>query len=276
MPETSLTQTWSEAGSDPFEAYERYLVPALFAPWAEDLVELVDLRPGQDVLDVACGTGIVARLTSPRVAPTGRVTGVDLLPGMLAVARAVTAGVEPPIEWRESDAAALPLPDESVDVALCQQGLQFFEDRTAALAEMHRVLRPEGRLAVSVFASIDRLPGYHALATVVERHLGPEPAGYFRTIGSLGEATELGDLVTAAGFGELAVSTETLELRAASAADFFLQVAMAAPWLGGPFRQLDDDAQQAVVADYVEATRSHAHEDGFAFPMEAHIALARR
>ena len=100
------------------------------------------------MLDVACGTGTVARLAAARVGSAGAVTGVDLTPGMLAVARRIEAEGAP-IDWQEASADRLPLPDASADVALCSLGLQFFPDRPAALREMRRVLIPGGRLAVN-------------------------------------------------------------------------------------------------------------------------------
>jgi ubiquinone/menaquinone biosynthesis C-methylase UbiE len=129
--------------------YERYFVPVIGAPLATDLIDIAGLRPGERVLDVACGTGIVARLAAERVGSTGTVTALDINPAMLAVARSVASpGMS--IEWYESSAEAMPLPDEAFDVVLCQLGLQFFPDRLAALREMQRVLAPGGRLVICV------------------------------------------------------------------------------------------------------------------------------
>jgi len=124
------------------ELYERYAVPFVLGPWAPELVELAALQPGESVLDLACGTGVVARLVAPRVGTTGQVIGVDLNAGMLAVARALPAPSGSAIDWVQGSATALELPDRSIDVVLCQQGLQFFPEKLAALREMHRVLVP--------------------------------------------------------------------------------------------------------------------------------------
>lgn len=142
---------WQVAGSAP-ENYEEYLVPVIFGPWGNDLLTVAALRPGEHLLDVACGTGIVARLAAEKVGPTGKVVGVDINPGMLAAARKSSASAT--IDWREGNAMALPLPDVTFSVAVCQQGLQFFPDRAAALREMHRVLMPRGRLVVSCWKGI--------------------------------------------------------------------------------------------------------------------------
>jgi len=133
-------------------AYERYLVPVFMDPWAADLIDAVEVAPGQRVLDIACGTGVVTRHAAARVGSGGEVTAVEVNPGMLAVARAAAAGMPAPIRWHEAGAEQLPLADASIDVVLCQQGLQFFYDPAAALAEMRRIARPGGRLGVSTCA----------------------------------------------------------------------------------------------------------------------------
>jgi ubiquinone/menaquinone biosynthesis C-methylase UbiE len=128
---------WQFAGSVP-ENYERYLVPALFKPWAEDLVEMATLRSGDRVLDIACGTGIVARTAAKRLGDNGSVVGLDVSGPMLATARTAPEGAA--VEWQEGSAVKLPMSDATFDVVFCQQGLQFFPDRIATLREMHRVL----------------------------------------------------------------------------------------------------------------------------------------
>src|SRR5262245_45317670 len=123
---------WQVAGSAP-EVYQRELVPAVFGPWAPILVELAHPRPGERVVDIACGTGVVARIAAARVGPSGSVVGVDLNPGMLTVARSIATAGTPsaPIQWHEASADKLPFPDSSFDIAYCQLGLQFFADRPA-------------------------------------------------------------------------------------------------------------------------------------------------
>jgi len=152
---------WQVAGSAP-EVYERELVPAVFGVWAPIIVDLAQPRPGERVLDVACGTGIVARIAAARVGPTGSVVGVDLNPGMLSVARSVVSTdvrSDGPLHWQEASADKLPFPDGSFDVVYCQLGLQFFANRAAALREMRRVLDAEGRLALMVWQGIHESPG---------------------------------------------------------------------------------------------------------------------
>ncbi len=134
-------------GGTAAENYERYFVPVIPAPLAANLIETAVPRPGEHVLDVACGTGVLTRLAAQRVSTAGRVVGVDLTRGMLDVARSIPAPPGASIEWREGNAEGLPLPDESFDLVLCHLGLMFVTDRSAAVREMRRVLSCGGRAA---------------------------------------------------------------------------------------------------------------------------------
>src|SRR5438105_15897251 len=123
---------WQVAGSAP-ENYERYLVPAIFGPWAADLLALAAPQPGERIMDLACGTGVVARLTAERVGTAGVIVGLDLNPGMIELARSLPALNGAAVDWRVGSALELPFAHATFDVVLCQQGLQFFPDRSAAL-----------------------------------------------------------------------------------------------------------------------------------------------
>src|SRR5262245_48977866 len=196
----SLAPQWQFVGSVP-ENYERYLVPTIFGPWALDLLEVSGAQPGERVLDIACGTGIVARTAARRVGSGGTVVGLDVSAPMLDAARAVAAGEGLSIEWREGSAMKLPLPDTAFDLVLCQQGLQFFPDRAAALREMHRVLEPGGRLALSVWRPIEGSPGFAVLAAALSHHISAEtgallPSGPF----GLSQGEEVRAHVAGAGF----------------------------------------------------------------------------
>jgi ubiquinone/menaquinone biosynthesis C-methylase UbiE len=136
------------------------------------LLEYAAPQPGERVLDVACGTGSVARHAAPLVGADGKVIGLDLNPGMLAVARALPAPPGATIEWLEGNATSLALPDDAFELVLCQQGLQFFPDRGAALREMRRVLAEGGRVAISVWQALPRHPVYEALFEATAPHLG--------------------------------------------------------------------------------------------------------
>lgn len=182
------------------EMYERHLVGPLFRPWAEELLERAALAPSDRVLDVACGTGIVARLAKARLGPASTVVGVDVSAPMIAVA----SEQDRTVDWRVGDAAALPVGDsERFDVVLCQQGMQFFTDREAAAREMRRVLAPRGRALVSTWRPIEENPFYFDMQRVAERYVGP----FEDQRHSFGDGAALGKLLEAAGFSGVQVTT---------------------------------------------------------------------
>lgn len=185
------------------EVYEEYFVPALFHEWPEHVLNAANLQPGQRVLDVACGTGIVARAAAERAGADGSVTGLDISEGMLAVA----ARVAPEIEWRQGDAHDLPFSDGHFDAVLSQFGLMFFADQRAALREMVRVLKPGGRLAVAVWDSLDHIPGYAALVDLLYRLFGDEAADEMRQPFSLGDTRGLQTLFAEAGIPNARLTT---------------------------------------------------------------------
>ena len=256
------------------EAYERYLVPLLFAPGAEFLIELASPEPGERVLDVACGTGIVARRASARVGADGTVVGLDINEAMLEVARKASSDVRPMIEWRQGDATDIPLPDRAFDVVFCQQGLQFFPDRSAALGEMHRVLVENGRLVLSVLRSIEHNPGYRLIAEALERHVGPDAGSMMRSPFPLLSADELRDLITGAGFRDVLILLGIGPVRYPSAEELVRWEGTSSP-LAGPIGALKDDVRAALVRDVGEALRTYTDDNGIVFPTETYLAVAR-
>jgi len=176
-------------------AYETLHVPALFEQWAVHVADAAQVDDGDRVLDVACGTGILAREAALRVGAHGSVAGVDPDPGMLAVAESL----EPSIRWREGVAESLPYPDDSFDAVVSQFGLMFFTDRAAALREMIRVLVPGGRVAVAVWDALERSQAYPRVVALLERMAGRQAADALRAPFVLGDRTALGDLFRRAG-----------------------------------------------------------------------------
>jgi len=267
---------WQVAGSAP-EVYERELVPAVFGEWAPIVVELAHPRPGERVVDVACGTGIVARIVAARVGPTGSVAGVDLNPGMLSVARSVMLTDLPsaaPIQWQEASADKLPFPGESFDIVYCQLGLQFFSDRPAALREMRRVLGPKGRIALMVWRGIHESPGFAVLAESLERQIGQAAVTIMRAPFGLSNAEELADLVRAAGFQDIAIQQRAGTVRFASV-DRFVSSYVAGSPLVGPVSQANNAAREALIADVRNALAQYTTNTELAFPIAAHLLSAR-
>ncbi len=254
------------------EMYEMALVGPLFQPWVAPLLDDVELEPGDRVLDVACGTGIVARTAKERVGSTGTVVGVDLSPQMLAVARRVA----PLIDWREGDAGALPLRDgERFDVVLCQQGFQFFPDRAAAARQMHRALVPGGRLGVSTWRSDEEFPVLHELRAIAERHLGPIADRRH----SLGDPGPLEAVLREAGFHDVRSKRLSRTIRFPDGSVVARLNAMALVGMSAQGRTLDEEGRRrvvdAIVADSADLVRSHTDEAGFAYEIGTNVVLAR-
>jgi ubiquinone/menaquinone biosynthesis C-methylase UbiE len=213
-------------GENPAENYQRYFVPAIGAPVADDLVAQADLRPGERVLDVACGTGVVTRLAAKRVGATGAVTGLDIHPGMLAAARSAT----PPdaaIQWHQADAESMPFPDNAFDVVLCQMGLQFVSGKLAALREMRRVLEPGGRAVICVPGP--KPPLFAIMTDALGHHVGPQAAAFGDRVFSMHDIDELRELVRSAGFRDVRVAAQSKALRLPAPATFLWQYIYSTP-----------------------------------------------
>jgi SAM-dependent methyltransferase len=267
-------EKWQMTGSGP-EAYERHLVPAIFAPWATVLLALARLQPGERVLDAACGTGAVARAATPRVGVAGKVTGVDLNPGMLKVARAVAGEAGQSIAWREGNLEALPFADGAFDVVLCQQGLQFCPDKAAAVAELRRVLREGGRLALSVWRDIRHFPYILALASALADHVGTEAGQRMSAPCSFGSAEALRALVKQAGFMDVQIRIDILPVRVPSLEAFLPAQFVASP-IAADIAALDEPARAALFADIERRLLPYMDDGGLAVPFEAHSITASR
>lgn len=243
------------------EVYEEFFVPALFADWAPRTCDAAGVAAGRRVLDVACGTGVVAREAARRGA---RVTGLDRNAGMLEVARRLGPG----IEWREAMAEKIPFDEGSFDAVTCQFGLMFFEGRAEALAEMMRVLRPGGSVAVAVWDSLDRTPGYRAMVALLQRLFGEETAILLRAPFVLGESHELRSLFTSAGIPDATIATLVGEARFPS-----LEAWVRTDVKGWTLADAIDDAQYAELekAAQKELRQFLAADGSVRFAAPAHI-----
>jgi ubiquinone/menaquinone biosynthesis C-methylase UbiE len=250
------------------ELYQRHLVPAVTALWAADLADRAVLAPGERVLDVACGTGVVARVAAERVGAAGSVDAIDVNAGMLAVARSLPGAVR----WHHGSALELPFADGRFDVVLCQLGLQFLSDRPLALREMRRVLASDRRLALNVFGPIEHNPATHALADALDRRLGADASRAKRTEHALADPEQLRALVAQAGFRAVAIDTARKTVRFASPAEY-VAIQLAATPLAAVVA--DDDRVAAVVADVTAALGPYVGHNGLAFPQEVLVVLAR-
>jgi ubiquinone/menaquinone biosynthesis C-methylase UbiE len=253
------------------ENYDHYLVPVIFGPWAVDLVALAAPQSGERILDVACGTGAVAREAVRVIETNGSVTGLDLNVGMLTIARRHDPqGV---VLWQEGSAQAMPFPDEVFTLILCQQGMQYFPDRAAALREMHRVLVSHGRLVLSVWRAIERAPGFLALSQALARHISPE-AGVLSPF-TLGDAEGLAAEVTEAGFNEVTTLRKSRLLRYDSTEEFVRTYVISTP-LADILAEVDEARRLALLTDVSSALHPFIESKGLAFPIESQIIIGRK
>jgi ubiquinone/menaquinone biosynthesis C-methylase UbiE len=255
------------------EIFEQALVGPLFRPWAGPLLDDARLAPGDRVLDIACGTGIVARVARERLGPGATVVGVDVSAPMLEVARRVA----PDIDWREGDAGALPLRSgEEFDVVVCQQGLQFFPDRAQAMREMHRALVPGGRLAVSTWRPDSEVPFGRALREVAERHVGPIADRRH----SLGDADELAAVVRDAGFRDVTVKTVGRTIHFADGMVFVRLNAMPLVGMSARGKDLSEEERarlvDAIVRDSEPIARAHSDQSGLHYEISTNVVTAVR
>jgi ubiquinone/menaquinone biosynthesis C-methylase UbiE len=241
-----MTDAITNQQRTPAEVYDEFFVPALFQHWAAVVAVAAKIRPGEQVLDVACGTGALTTAAKEIVGSEGSVTGLDINPEMLTVARRKSAD----IDWREGPAEHLPFDDDSFDAVVSQFGCMFFEDRPAALREMMRVLRPGGHLAVAVCDGLDHSPGYSVLAELLHRLFGAEVAEAFRDPFVLGDKRLLQSLCTEAQIDGASVTRHDGSVKFASI-ESLISTERACVWtLGGlldsgQFELLRKEAQES-------------------------------
>jgi SAM-dependent methyltransferase len=263
--------------SSPARTYEEFFGPSIFTPWSRVLLERAAPRPGERVLDLACGTGIVTRQVAPMVGPSGSVVGLDVSPDMLEVARSIPVEGAP-VEWREGNASELDLPAGSFDLVLCQQGLQFFPDRAAAARGIHRVLKDGGRAVIAVWQSLDRHAVLEAIFTAESRHL-QLPVEQVATPFSLADSDQLRRVLEGAGFGGVEIEEVSLDLTFPSP-DRYIELTTRAGAAVIPELAQDGEALASLLAsvqrDAGEIVQKHRQGDTLTFPMHAHVAVARK
>ncbi|MCC5859062.1 MAG: methyltransferase domain-containing protein [Ectothiorhodospiraceae bacterium] len=254
-------------------AYEDYLVGRFFRRWAERLLTHADVAPGDRILDAGCGTGIVARTAASRLGRASKVVGVDINDGMLAEARRQDA--DQTVAWEKGALEELPFEDRTFDVALSQQVLQFVADRAKALAELHRVLAPGGRLVLASLRDLAFNPSYGVLATTLERHAGKAAGDMMRSPFSGPDADTLREELKAQGFSGVSVQHDILDVRFPSPSEYLRQEAASSP-LAEPLAELHGDSLEALIADLEPALAAFTDDHGVTFPMETHFVAANR
>lgn len=256
------------------DRYQSVLVPVIFDPWAKELIRRANPKPGEDVLDLACGTGVVTRQVAKQIPDVGRLTGVDHSRDMLDVARGVAAETGLVAEWVEADAANLPFQDDSFDLAFCQQALQFFPDRSAALLELRRVLKPEGRVVFCVQQALEVNPMLRAQAGALDAHVGAGAGDAVRAICGLSDADELRQLFEVAGFQYVEVQSTTLLLHHPDARTF-AEGAMGGMHTGDKLSGLAEGAIERAVEAFLSGLGDCLDGTELRFPHVSNVIVAR-
>jgi SAM-dependent methyltransferase len=265
MAERERWQVSTEAA----EVYESCFVPAIFGAWAGPVADAAGIGAGDSVLDVGCGTGVLAREARRRVGQEGRVVGLDLNEGMLAVA----ARTEPKIEWRQGDAASLPFEDASFGVVVSQFALMYFPDRATSLSEMWRTLAPGGRLAIAVWAPIDRARGYQILVDIAACQCGAEAADVLAAPFVLGDQAELAKLFVNSGISGANVTLHEGSIQFPSIEEFIRIEVQGSPLAD----MVSDDAMETLAAHSESALAEFVVPSGeIVMPMDAHIVTASK
>jgi SAM-dependent methyltransferase len=268
VPMTDITETF-QIPIEAAEFYEAAFVPAFFAQWAPVLCAAAGVAPGHDVLDVACGTGIVARTAADLVGPTGSVTGLDLNEAMLTVARRV----RPDLAWRRGDAGTLPFDDHSFDVVLSQMALMFLPDRDRAVREMARVTARGGTVGVLVPSQIERQAAFTPLIDIAARRAGPEAVSLLSSYFVCGGLDRLSAVFEGAGLTVTAARVVTGTYRASS-----VDAAVANEVESTPLRdRITDDVYEHIREDARVAWAAYTAADGsLSAPFDSDLVVAER
>ena len=258
-----------QVSSNAAEIYDEFFVPALFAEWPHRLLDITSVAPGERVLDVACGTGVLANTVAGLVEPGGTVTGLDINPGMLDVARRKN----PTLVWKSGRAEELPFDSESYDAVYCNFGLMFFDDKPRAVQEMVRVLRPGGRLGVVVWDALEHSPGFLILAKLIDQMCGAGIAEGLRAPYNLGDRMVLQSVFAEAGYPKISITTLVGKVRFPSLNDFvFINIK---GWTLAD--QIDEQQYNTLLQAAEKPLRRFVKPDGrLVFDSPAHIATLHK
>jgi len=269
------TSTQWQLARESAERYQGILTPAILGPFAKALVDFAALQSNEWVVDVGCGTGAAARYAAEAVGIPGRVTGEDVNAGMIEVARSLPGVQGTPIEWREATATQLPLDDQSVDVALCAQTLQFLPEKQLSLSEMQRVLKPNGRAALSLWCDIEDSPYFNVLVEAIARHIGSETSAGLKSAFALSDANEIHRLLKEAGFGQIDMIVTQLDLPLPKLTEFVPRHISATPMAAG-FSRASESVQQMVIQGVTEKLSAYEINSHVQIPFKSHMIIGRK
>jgi ubiquinone/menaquinone biosynthesis C-methylase UbiE len=256
------------------EFYDTVIVPEVFRPWAELMVEAIPVQHGMRTLDVACGTGVVARCAARLCGPQGRSSGLDIDPAMIRVARAAALREGLEIDYRCGSASELPFEAASFDAALCLQGLQYFPEKTQTMTELRRVMRPGARLVVVVWTDMETHAGNWAMITALQRR-GIDAKDMIKPF-ALADSAALHALVHEAGFEDVTVEVKHRTVRFASAKAFVESVAQGAPSSRLALALVPPAQWHDFLTEIETQLAGHIKNTHLEFPMASNVLIARR
>ncbi len=261
---------WQLSGDGP-DAYEKYIVPAYTRTWAKEIVNRTCLRDGEAILDVACGTGLVARIAAERRNSTDLIYGVDVNEIMINKAK----GIEENINWYHSDVTDIPFPDNHFEVIFCQQGLQYFPDPSLALKEMNRVLVENGRILLSVWRPIQYSPFYASLCMVLKEYVSEKAASMLSSAFNFGESGKLSALFNNTGFKNININIVVKQMSYSPFDEFVIGGIMATPFFED-IKQMPESKREEMLSQLYKLNQNYIDDDGLAAPLESYIVNAKK
>ncbi len=256
------------------QLYHANMVPSIFGPFAEGLMGIAAPQAGENVLDAACGTGVLACLAGRGIGNSGRVVGLDVNSQMLNVARETAASEGLSIEWAERDISNTEFADGEFDLIVCQQGLQYFPDKERAFVEVRRVLGANGRLVFSVWRPIEFNPGYLVFAQVLEQLVSQEAGANRRAPFLFSNKAAIRDLVSGAGFGSVQILLDVRVCRFASA-EAMIHIMINGTPLEPLMRNVEREVMNQVIRKVTDELVDYVDDRGLAFPMQTWVVIAR-
>lgn len=266
------SKNWQLA-NDAALRYETILVPAILGPFANALVQWALLPPNAVVVDVGCGTGAATRFAAEKLGSSGKVIGVDVNQGMLEVAQSLPAIDGAPIEWRQESIYDLTLADDSADVVLCAQSLQFMPERVDALRQMRRILKTGGSAYISLWCPIDESPYFDALVATVAKHINAETAAGLGSAFNLSDLTTIRDVIQQAEFSDIKTTVAELALDLPPINDFVPKHIHATP-MGAGYDAAPLAAQQAILHDLSQQLADYQTDSGMRVPFRSYLIRA--
>ncbi len=250
--------------------YESH-VELFMAPFVHSLVASA-VRPGDAVLDVACGTGFAARSASTVTGASGRVIGSDLNADMIAMAKSLSSGEGSNITWQQASALDLPFADGEFDTVISQQGIQFFPDSAAGLRDMARVTKPGGRLAATVWAEQEQSPYLQSVFGMLTQHCGADPNANAKVFANGGQDQVRG-WFKSADLGSTSIELVEATVSMPPIMEYVPDHLKALPPLSrGNYFELDTEAQNSLLRQIENELSEYQKDSSLEVPFRSFVA----